>query len=359
MRCLTRVQLQAIADGETNQPAAAHVAECVHCREQVEVLRAQMTAITTAIDTAGVMPPAVEARLREAVASGRPARGATSLRAPVPTSPWRRWGLIPALATAGVVAAVVFGVLPRLGAPTSLSASAILGRSLQTLSDTRGVERLDYELVVDGLARGAWRIEQLIDHDQPAHFRVAAYGADGTLQTIFNQDPSRQRRSQLVRVDGRNYIVTVGSIPNPVLSLPQMAQALAETAITMMQVTSDQNLIVQDTPSGKQYVIEIPAVVTATAATLQLQHARTVVDGADYRIREFEASGTILRQPFSISFKLIRRTLRPSSEVQPSEFEIQAGPEDVVFEGAASNDPVTELLETIFRELARARGRVS
>lgn len=356
MRCLTDVELQAFADGEGNEAAAAHLAGCGRCRDGVEGIRRRIAEIAALMSSADDMPAAVEARVRQAVTSGRAAHGATALRGPLPAAPWRRTGLVPALATAGVVAAVVFGVLPRFGAPTSLSASQILGRSLQTLSSTHGIERLEYDLVVDGVAHGSWRIEQLIDHDRPTRYRVAAYGVHGVLEGALSQDPLRQRRSQLVHVDDRNYIVTVGSIPNPVLSLPQMAQAIVETAITMMLATSDQKLTVLDGPGGRQYVIEMPPVAsTTTAATLDLQRARTVVDGADFRIQAFEATGALLRQPFAVSFKLIRRTVRPASEVPPSEFDIQPGPDDVVLEGVAADVPAGELLGTILRELARAR----
>src|SRR5688572_1346287 len=322
MRCLTDVELQSFADGEesTREASAAitaHVAGCSRCRERVGEVRRQIAAITALVNSVEEMPAETGSRVRHAVMAGRPVRGSTALRAPLPAAAaWRRTGLVSALATAAAIVGFVFGILPRLGAPTTLSASQILGRSLQTLSSARGIELLEYELVVDGLAHGSWRVEQLFDHDRPMHYRVAAYGPDGTLHHALSQDPLRQRRSQLVRVDERNYIVTVGAIPNAVLSLPQMVQALAETAITMMQATSDQNLTVLETSGGRQYIIETPPVApAATAATLELRRARTVVDGTDFRIQEFEATGTLLRQPFSVSFTLIRRTVRPPSEV--------------------------------------------
>jgi hypothetical protein len=360
MRCLTDVELQALADGEAGTRDAsemtAHLAGCSRCRDKVDEIRQQIAAIAVLLESVGDMPAASEASVRQAVTSTRPVRGSTALRGPVSAISWRRTGVMSALATAAVIAVVVFGILPRFGAPTSLSAAQILGRSLQTLSSTQGIELLDYDLVVDGVAHGSWRIEQLIDHERPTHYRVAAYDADGVLHAAFSQDPLRQRRSQLVRADDRNYIVNVGSIPNVVLSLPQMAQALAETAITMMQATSDQKLTIVEDAGGRQYVIEIPPpAATATAATLELHRARSVVDGTDFRIREFAAAGTLLRQPFSVSFTLIRRTVRPSSEVRPSEFDIQPGPDDVVLEGVASDEPVGELLGTILRELRRAR----
>ena len=170
------------------------------------------------------------------------------------------------MAVAAIIALVVFGVLPRIGAPTTLSASEVLGRSLQTLSSTRGVEWVQYELVVEGIAQGAWRIEQLIDHDLPTRYRVAAFREDGVVHSALSQDPRRGQRSQLVRVDGRNYIVKVDALQSPMLSLPQMGQALVETVITMMQATSDQHLAVVGGAAGSQYVIEIPPVAPTDAA---------------------------------------------------------------------------------------------
>lgn len=358
MRCLTDVELQALADGEAGEMTAVHLAGCGRCRDRVEEIRRRIADITALVDRAGDMPPAVEARVRQAVTSGRGVRGATSLRGPLPAGSWRRAALASALATAAVIA-VVFGALPRFGAPTTLSASEVLGRSLQTLqtmSSTHGIERLEYDLFVEGLTHGTWRVEQLIDYERPTRYRIAAYEADGALHAAMSQDPLRRRRSQLVRVDDRNYIVTVGSIRNPILSLPQMVQALVETAITTMQATSDQKLAVLDGPGGQQYVIEIPPAAPRSAvSTLELYRARTVVDGADFRIREFEAAGTLLRVPFLVSFKLIQRTVRPAADVPASEFDIQPGPGDVVLEGLPADEPAGELLNTILRELAKTR----
>jgi hypothetical protein len=281
-------------------------------------------------------------------------RGSTVLRAET-RAPWRRLGWVSALATAAVIAAFVFSVLPRLGAPTSLSASEVLGRSLQTLTSGRGVEQLEYEVTLDGMTAGPTVIRQVIDRDNPHRYKVESFGPDGQISTALSQDPVSQRRSQLVRVDGTNYIVRAAGIHNPVLSLPQMAQAIMETSIGIMQAKSDQELTIEDGPNGRRYIIDVPPVTPASpATTLDIFGARAVISGGDFRIQEFDATGTLLRQPFTVSVKL--RTHEYISGSMPS-FDIEPEPGDVVLDGNAADDPVTELLTTVLRELGRAQGR--
>jgi hypothetical protein len=161
----------------------------------------------------------------------------------------------------------------------------------------------------------------------------------------------------LFHVDGTNYIVRVGAIHTPVLSIPQMAQALVETSIGIMQAKSDQQLTVEDGPGGRRYIVEIPPVTPTTpATTLDLFSARAVISGSDFRIQEFAATGTMLKQPFSVSVKLRTHDYVGGTATAES-FEIQPGPDDVVLEGVAAEDPVTELMTTVLRELGRARGR--
>jgi hypothetical protein len=356
MQCLSEAELQTVADFEAEDKVAEHIQHCRSCRERVDQMRRDAARLASIINSADGMSSRASARVRQAIAAPSARRGATTLRRTPPPMRWRRPAVVSALATAAMVLLVVFGVLPRFGAPTTLSASEVLGRSLQTLSATRGVEFLDYELVSEGVAHGAWRIEQLIDHDQPTRYRISTYLSDGTLHAALSQDPQRGRRSQLARIDQRNYIVNVDSVRTPVLSLPQMGQALVETAVTMMQATSDQRLNVVDGPSGRYYVVEMPpAAPSSGAATLELSRARVVVSDGDFRLHEFEASGALLRQPFTVSFKLLRQTVRTADAVPASEFEIHPGPDDIVLNGAASDEPVTELLTTLARELARSQ----
>jgi hypothetical protein len=357
MNCLTDIEVQAVVDGEASDASRAHSSECRQCRERVDRRRMDMAALTTLVSGDETMSPELDARMRRAIAGGHAPRGATSLRAPAAGS-WHRAGWVSAAAVAAMIAIVVFAVLPRFGSPTSLSASEVLGRSLKTMSGTTGVEMLEYEFFAPGEMPGPHRIEQLIDHDQPGRFRFSNYGPDGVLMSAISQDSTRSHRLHLMRVDGRNYIINLTSTGSaPKLSLPEMGQALVETAITMMQATSDQNLSVVDTPEGRQYIVEMPAVrPTSDTAMFDLYHARAVIDERDFRILEFAASGAFLKQPYSVTFKLIRRSVRPSSDVPAAEFEIPAGVGDLVITGVADIDPVTDVLTTVLRELGRVKG---
>jgi hypothetical protein len=356
MRCLTDVEVQAVADGEASEESRAHAAACDTCRARVDERRVSVAALSSLINDEDVPSAALEARVRHAINEGRDVRGSTVLRARHP-SRWRSVGLVSALATAAVIVLLVWGVLPQFGAPTTLSASEILGRSLQTISSGSGVEMLEYEVSMDGMTTGPVVIRQVIDRDNPHRFKVASYHSDGTIATAISQDPMKQQRSQLFHVDGTNYIVRVGAIHTPVLSIPQMAQALVETSIGIMQAKSDQQLTVENGPEGQRYIIEIPSVrPSSPATTLDIFGARAVISGGDFRIQEFEATGTLLRQPFSVSVKLrMHRLMGPSADNPTFDIEPAAG--DVVLEGQAADDPVTELMTTVLRELGRLRGR--
>ena len=368
MRCLTDVEVQAVVDDEATAECRAHATTCERCRARVDERRSQMATLASLADADGMPSSMLEARLREAMAESA-VRGSTVLR-PATHTPWRRLGWVSAVATAAVTALLVYGVLPRFGAPTTLSASEILNRSLQTMTSGSGLEMLEYEMTMDGMSDGPVVVRQVIDRDNPHRYKVESYSSDGVISTALSQDPITQRRSQLFHVDGSNYIIRTAGIHKPVLSLPQMAQALVETTIGIMQAKSDQQLTIENGPSGPRYIIEIPPVTpSSAAATLDIFGARAVISSGDFRIQEFEATGTLLRQPFSVSVKLrIHEILGPapsSAEAagliqrtgpRPS-FEIEAGPRDVVLEGEAADDPMTELMTTVLRELGRARGR--
>ena len=226
----------------------------------------------------------------------------------------------------------------------------------RTWNGTHGIEQLEYELAFTGFS-GPHRIEQLLDHDHANRYRVADFGPDGELQSAFSEDTLAGLRSHLVRVDGRNYIIQLAAVPRPPFSLPQLVQAQVETLISMMQATSDQKLTTIDTAAGKQYVIQIPTVTSASGAGIvDLYQARVVIDGNDFGIRELDASGTMFKQPYNVSFKLIRRALRPAADVPAAEFAIPVRPGDLVLKGDATNDPVSDVLGTVLRELGRLKG---
>jgi hypothetical protein len=357
MGCLTDVELQSLVDDEATEASRQHAMACASCQQRIDELRVQMRAIADAVNATGDVPTALEVRLRQSLASasagsavrGSGVRGSTVLRErPSRSAPrWHGTRWLYAGSIAAAVAVVVFAVLPRLGAPTRLSAAQVLQRSLQTLSAGTGVESLEYELDVDGVADGPFRIEHLIDRANPQHYRVASFGPDGLLRTAISQDPVERRRTQAIRVDGRTYIVTVPDIREPVLSLPQMGQALLESVITMMQATADPTLTMQDGPAGREYVVETPQIATTNAATtLDLSHARAVIGADDFRIHEFEASGALLRQPFAVSIRLIRQEVVESTSAN---FAIDPAPGDVVLDGQAGDGPLEELLTAIVR----------
>src|SRR5215471_12645496 len=130
MNCLTDGDVQAIVDGEAGDAVRAHLSGCERCRSRVEERRRLMADVTSAVDAEGAMPARLEFRLREALEATRPVRGATVLRGSPARPTWKRAGVLSALATAAGVVLVVAVLLPRMGAPTTLSASEVLGRSL-------------------------------------------------------------------------------------------------------------------------------------------------------------------------------------------------------------------------------------
>jgi len=354
MNCLTDIEVQAVVDGEAGEASRVHAAECARCRRLVDERRRDVTAVTAAASS-GAISPAFESRIQRAIADGRPARGATTLRA-APFGASRRRAWISAAAAAAAAAIVIFVILPKAGSPTTLSASEVLGRSLQTMTGAKGVELLEYDLFVAGGMSGSHRIVHLIDHERKGRYRFSNYGPDGALESSVGQESSAGRRFLVVRAEGRGVMVNIEAGAAPQVSLPEMIQALIETSITMMQANRDQTLTVHDTAAGRQYVVEMPRVQTgSSAAAFDLYSARAVVDGQDFRIQEFEASGSVLKQPYSMSFKLIRRTIRPSAEVPAEEFAAPATAGDVVINARADKDPLSDVLTAFVRELTRGK----
>ena len=100
--------------------------------------------------------------------------------------------------------------------------------------------------------------------------------------------------------------------------------------------------------------MEIPPVVpSGAAAAVDIYEARAVIDGNDFRIRQFHARGSLLKQPYAISFQLIRREM--TDEAAPDDFSIQTGPADLVLEGDPLDEPGTDVLRAALREIARLK----
>jgi hypothetical protein len=86
MRCLTDIDVQAVADNEASDEMRAHAATCDDCRARVEDRRASLTALSSMMRDDHAPVAAMEARLREAMHDAGAVRGATVLRAPQPSS---------------------------------------------------------------------------------------------------------------------------------------------------------------------------------------------------------------------------------------------------------------------------------
>ena len=77
MDCLSDAELQAVVDNEAGERSRAHVADCSPCRTRADARRRLMSTLVALADE-GDLPPALEARLRDAVAGGGRARGSTA-----------------------------------------------------------------------------------------------------------------------------------------------------------------------------------------------------------------------------------------------------------------------------------------
>jgi hypothetical protein len=62
-----------------------------------------------------------------------------------------------------------------------------------------------------------------------------------------------------------------------------------------------------------------------------------------------------MKQPYALSYKLIRRQVRPSAEVPREEFEVPETPGAVVLEGRGTENPMRDALVLSLRELAETR----
>src|SRR5262249_35908015 len=105
---------------------------------------------------------------------------------------------------------------------------------------------------------------------------------------------------------------------------------------------------------GTHYRIEVPHVSGGNAnAVWDLTHALVLIDAADYRITEFTAAGTFLKQPYSVSYKLVSH--ETSATVAPEQFEIPSEPGEIVIAGEGSANPATDVFASALRELTRLK----
>jgi hypothetical protein len=363
MTCLTDAQIQAAADREASDDLRQHLTSCAACRERVRTRDAAMANLADALDVDVPVPARLRRRIDTALASPS-TLGATRLRTDGPPRSRRRAFWSAALATAATLVAVLF-VAPLLRDADTVSASEILAASAHQLgTPATGIEVLEYQLVIDGIpkdmmpdhANGTYRVWQAIDHDTPGRFRFASYGSDGRMISSIAQDPGKHRRTMFVRLENQPYRFDVTLPSKTPLSLPELERLHMEATITMMQASGNQLLQIVDTPGGRQYRIEVDHPAAETVSPMwDLRRAHVVVTAADYRVVEFAATGTLLKQPYSVSYKLLRRTT--AAALEPEAFEVPAERGEIRFSGDGSAVPARDAMVLALRELARLKNQ--
>ena len=366
MTCLDTAQIQAAADGEAPAELRQHVAACPRCAARVRDRETAMAAMRNVVAADMAIPPRLAQKVEAAlVATER--SGATRLRTggELPSRRHRAfWSA--GIAVAATLIAMFF-IAPLIREPATVSAAEILAASATRLAQpvTSGVETLVYELVLDGVPRdlmpdqanGSYRVHQVIDHDHRGRFRYTSYTPDGQMFSSIGQDPAQGRRVMSLHLNGQAYRFEFTLAPDAPLSLPEIERLHMQASVSVMQASGTQNLEEVDTPDGKAYRIMVPSIsATATNAVWDLTEAEVVVDADDYRIIQLAVKGALLKQPYSVSFRLLTRTV--TSSVPPEEFEVPADANAITFRGEGTAVPARDALMAALDELARIkRGR--
>jgi hypothetical protein len=367
MNCCNDAQIQSIVDGEDREvtdAVRAHVASCTRCQTRVHERETVMQTIRQAMTLPAELPPHVSQRVERALADGSTS-GATRLRDSrnKRSSSRRRAFWSAAAVVAATLLAVVF-VAPIVKGPATVSAAEILARSATQLaaSATSGIEVLEYDLALDGVPRemmpdhadGVYRMKQIIDHDSNGRYLVATHGPDGQLLSSIAQDPVSRRRVVALLIDNQPYRFEF-SVPDGVaLSLPEMERMHMQASVAMMQASGNTSLQVIDAPAGRRYRIHVPHVsAEASTAMWDLAEAEVVVDASDYHIIEFAVKGTFLKQPYSVSYRLIARTL--NARVTSDAFEVARDARAIEIDGEGSAIPARDVLVASLREYARLK----
>ena len=123
--------------------------------------------------------------------------------------------------------------------------------------------------------------------------------------------------------------------------------------------SGNQQLQIVETPSGRQYRIEVPHVSAETSgAVWDLTEAQVVIDAADYHVVEFAVKGTFLKQQYSLSYRLISRDVVTATDVDASAFAVPEDPRAITLRGEGSAIPARDVLVVALGELARAKQAV-
>jgi hypothetical protein len=368
MPCLNDTQIQTVADEECGALERAHVAACASCAARVARRRQQIDELKRTAAAPTAMPGVLAERVVAALAAGTP--GATRLRPPRGGRPQARRWIYSGLAVAAVTLLAVMFVIPVLRKrDTTVSAAEILARSASQLAaaPASGVEVLVYELTLDGAPRemmpdyagtnGVYRVRQIIDHAVPGHFLFASYDASGVQLSSVAQDPATRRRVMAMRVDGQPYRFEMTLPAGQPLSLPDIQRLHMQASVALMQASGNQRLQVLDTPDGRAYRIDVPSLSTSTpAAVWDLSEAHLIVDATDFHVVEFAVKGAVLKQPYSVAYKLLTRDVHAAGTVAPDEFEVPVEPGAIVLHGGDGSPlPAADAFIAALRELARTR----
>lgn len=364
MKCLNDAQIQAVADREAADDIRRHAASCTGCGDRVRDREKAMAAILQTLDVHAALPPHVGRQIERAFTEDT-TRGATRLRdGAAPRRSWRPAVWSAAAVAAATVIAVLF-IAPMIKGPATVSAAEILAASADRLAHpvAAGVEFLEYELILDGVPRemmpdhadGVYRIRKVIDHDTPGRYRFATYAADGRLLlSSIAQDPAAGTRVVMIRLDDQVYRFNFAVPESRVPSLPELERLHMEASVAMMQASREQMLQVIETGTRKLYQVEVPSAETTNVnAVWDLTRARVLIDAEDYRIEEFSVSGTFLKQPYSVSYKLIGRGT--GVQIEPDPFTVPHEPGEIQLEGPGTATPPRDALVLALRELAKAR----
>jgi hypothetical protein len=363
MSCLNDAQIQAIVDREAGDAVREHAASCAGCHARMQERQALMQALGQAVGAKGGVPPDVSLRVERALADAT-TRGATRLRETRSTRwSWQRTAWSAGAVAAGTLIAILF-IAPIVKGPATVSAAEILAKSANQLAArvTSGVEVLEYELALDGVPRemmpdhadGVYRVKQIIDHDTSGRYLVATFGPDGRMISSVAQDPATRQRVVAILVEDQPYRFEFRVPDAEALSLPEMERLHMQASVAMMQASGDQHLQVIDVADGRRYRIEVPKVSAQTpTAVWDLTDAEVVIDGADYHIVEFAVKGTFLKRPYSLSYRLIARSI--AARVPADVFEVPLDPRAITVEGEGSAIPARDVLVATLREYSRMK----
>lgn len=359
MRCLDEIEIRVAADDEAGSAVMEHVASCSTCRARVAAATEAAAELKRVADSLPV-PPALETRVLRAAAANVSARtGATTLRSR-PARSWVRPAWVSGVALAAAVVVFMF-VMPVSNAPATLSASEILGRSLETWSGGRGTELLDFDLTVDlpaitGVESGTYRVEQLIDHDAPGRFRIARYAPNGDLIGAVSEDIGAGRRGVLMATRAGTFAFTFTIQPQHGIGLRDIERHHVQAMLRVLQTLAGHTVTETGEGRNRRYVVELPPLASATGeAFWQLESAHVVVDATSFEILEARASGAYMGDPFSLSFGLRRRQVRATASVPAAEFDLPADPSAIVIDAAGTDNIAHDVMRAALEELARHR----